>query len=345
MTESADEHFMDMAVAAAAGARHRTSPNPWVGAVLVDIDHNTHVGATNPPGGPHAERVALDAAGDRAAGSTIYTTLEPCNHTGRTGPCTDAIIKAGVSRVVVGIEDPDPKVAGTGIARLRQAGLTVDIGVKAPEIERQLAPYLHHRRTGRPWVVLKLAASADGRTAAPDGSSQWITGPAARADAHRLRAESDAILVGAGTVRADDPSLTVRNWPSDGSIPTDGITDPRRIVLGSVPPDARVRPCTEWSGSLTGLLSQLGDEGVVQLMVEGGATVSAAFHNASLVDQYVLYMAPILFGGDDSRGLFAGPGAATIDDVWRGAITNVVRLGEDLRIDMSPTSGEAATGR
>jgi len=340
-----DERYMALALEAAQLVRHRTSPNPWVGAVLVDPDGNSHIGATMPPGGAHAERVALADAGAQAAGSTIYTTLEPCNHTGRTGPCTEAIIEAGVARVVVGIEDPDPQVAGTGIARLREAGLTVDVGVMAPEIEHQLTPYLHHRRTGHPWVVLKLAASADGRTAAPDGTSQWITGGEARVDAHRLRAESDAILVGAGTVRADDPSLTVRDWPTDGSIPAGEVTNPRRIVLGSAPPDARVRPCVEWDRSLTSLLAQLGTEGVVQLMVEGGATVAASFHHAGLVNQYVLYTAPILFGGDDSRGLFAGPGAATIGDVWRGAITSVVRLGEDLRIDMAPTAGEGSAAR
>ena len=342
---TADQRFMEMAIEAAQRVRHRTSPNPWVGAVLVDCDGNTYVGATNPPGGAHAERDALATAADRASGSTIYTTLEPCNHTGRTGPCTEAIIEAHVARVVIGIEDPDPHVAGTGITRLREAGLTVDVGVKAPEIEQQLAPYLHHRRTGHPWVVLKLAGSADGRTAAPDGTSQWITGPEARADAHRLRAESDAILVGAGTVRADNPSLTVRNWPVDGSIPADEVTNPRRIVLGTVPPDARVNPCTEWDRSLTSLLAQLGTEGVVQLMVEGGATVAASFHQAGLVNQYVLYTAPVLFGGDDSRGLFAGPGAATIGDVWRGSITSVTRIGEDIRIDLSPPSGAAAAAR
>jgi len=340
-----DEHFMALAIEAGRRVRHRTSPNPWVGAVLVDPDGNTRTGATMPPGGAHAERVALSDAGARAVGSTLFTTLEPCNHTGRTGPCTEAIIEAGVARVVVGIEDPDPQVAGTGIARLREAGITVDVGLGSPEIEQQLAPYLHHRRTGHPWVVLKLAASADGRTAAPDGSSQWITGAEARADAHRLRAESDAILVGAGTVRADNPSLTVRDWPTDDSIPADEVTSPRRIVLGSAPADARVRPCVEWDRSLTSLLAQLGTEGVVQLMVEGGATVAASFHNAGLVNQYVLYTAPVLFGGDDSRGLFAGPGAATIGDVWRGTITSVTRLGEDLRIDMAPASGATVVPR
>ncbi len=345
MTTADDERFMAMAVEAAARVRHRSSPNPWVGAVIVDVDARVSTGATNPPGGLHAEREALVAAGPGAAGSTLYTTLEPCNHSGRTGPCTDAVIEAGVARVVVGIEDPDPLVAGAGVARLRSAGVKVDVGVLADTVEVQLAPYLHHRRTGRPWVVLKLAASADGRTAAPDGSSQWITGPEARADAHRLRAESDAIVVGAGTVRADDPSLTVRDWPSGGSIPADEITDPRRIVLGAAPADARVHPCLEWSGPLPDLLDRLGSQAVVQLMVEGGAVVARSFHRDGLVDQYVLYTAPILFGGDDARGMFAGPGAASIGDVWRGEITAVRRLGDDLRIDMQPASVPAGPDR
>ncbi len=156
-------------------------------------------------------------------GAVVYVTLEPCSHHGRTPPCADALIEAGVRRVVIGVVDPDPNVSGEGIERLRAAGVDVTVGVCADEINEQLAPYLKHRRTGRPWVVLKLAASLDGRTAAPDGSSRWITGPLARADAHRLRAESDAVLVGAGTIRADDPALTVRD--ADGR-------DPVRVVLG-----------------------------------------------------------------------------------------------------------------
>ncbi len=340
-----DERFMALAVEAAARARHRTSPNPWVGAIIVDADGRISTGATNPPGGLHAEREALAAAASSAAGSTLYTTLEPCNHIGRTGPCTEAVIEAGIARVVVGIEDPDPQVAGAGVARLRAAGVEVEVGVMADTVAVQLAPYLHHRRTGRPWVVLKLAASADGRTAAPDGSSQWITGPEARADAHRIRAESDAILVGAGTVRADDPSLTVRDWPAGDSIPVEEITDPRRIVLGTAPAGARVRPCLEWSGALGDLLDRLGSQGVVQLMVEGGAGVARSFHRAGLVDRYVLYTAPVLFGGDDARGLFAGPGAASIHDVWRGEIIAVTRLGDDLRIDMQSASVVAERGR
>ncbi len=332
---------MGLAIEAAAAVRHRTSPNPWVGSVVVGADGSLATGATNPPGEPHAEREALAAAGQSARGATLYTTLEPCNHTGRTGPCTEAIIDAGVSRVVVGVEDPDPIVAATGIARLREAGVEVEVGVASDAIETQLAPYMHHRRTGRPWVVLKLAASADGRTAAPDGSSQWVTGTEARIDSHRLRAESDAILVGAGTVRADDPSLTVRDWPTDESVPVAEVSDPRRIVLGEVPVEARVHPCLEWTRPVPELLDQLGSEDVVQLMVEGGAGVAHSFHSAGLVNQYVIYMAPAIFGGSDSRGLFTGPGAPTIDDVWRGEIIDVCRLGGDLRIDMQAVTAAA----
>ena len=313
---------MRRAIDLAASVRASTSPNPWVGAV---IDPGGFEGATRPPGGPHAEIVALQAAGDAARGATMVVTLEPCPHQGRTPPCVDAILEAGIARVVVGIEDPDPNVSGKGIARLREAGVDVEVGVLADEIRAQLAPYLKHRRTGRPWLVLKLAASADGRTAAPDGSSQWITGEEARTDAHRLRAESDAVIVGAGTVRADDPSLTVRHVEGQ---------DPLRVVLGKAPPDAKVQPAVELEGDLDDVLDELGRRGVLQAVVEGGATVAGAFHRAGLVDRYVIYLAPALFGGDDGRPLFAGPGAQTIADVWRGRITNVERLGADLKLEI-----------
>jgi diaminohydroxyphosphoribosylaminopyrimidine deaminase/5-amino-6-(5-phosphoribosylamino)uracil reductase len=326
-----DEARMAEAVAAAAVVRGRTSPNPWVGAVLVTPDGASFTGATEPPGGRHAEIVAIDAAGDPGdtAGATLYSTLEPCCHQGRTGACTDAIVRAGITRVVIGIEDPDPHVAGEGMARLRAAGITVDVGVGDSAVRGQLAPYVKHRTTGRPWVVLKLAVSLDGRTAAPDGSSRWITGPEARADAHRLRAESDAVIVGAGTVRADDPTLTVRDAEGD---------DPLRVVLGTAPPGANVRPCVELDGPLENVLDELGRRGVVQAMVEGGATIAGEFHRRGLVDRYVLYLAPALFGGDDARPLMHGAGAPTIDDIWRGRITSVDRLGGDVRIELEPCS-------
>lgn len=318
------------AVELAAGVRTTTSPNPWVGCVLVAAGGQVAEGATQPPGGPHAEASALAAAaaaGLDPAGATAYVTLEPCSHHGRTPPCADALVAAGVRRVVVGILDPDPQVSGRGVERLQSAGIEVATGVAADVVAEQLAPYLTHRRTGRPHVVLKLAASLDGRTAAPDGTSRWITGEAARADAHRLRAESDAVLVGAGTVRADDPELTVRHVAG---------RDPLRVVLGRAAPGAKVHPCLEVGGDLGDVLDDLGRRDVVQLLVEGGATVAGAFHRAGLVDAYVVYLAPVLFGGDDAPGLFSGAGAATMTDVWRGRITRATPLGDDIRVDLLP---------
>jgi diaminohydroxyphosphoribosylaminopyrimidine deaminase/5-amino-6-(5-phosphoribosylamino)uracil reductase len=271
--------------------------------------------------------VALEAAGQAARGGALVVTLEPCCHQGRTAPCVDAILAAGIARVVVGMEDPDERVRGEGVRRLRDAGVEVEVGVQQEEVAAQLAPYVKHRTTGRPWVVLKLAATLDGRAAAPDGSSRWITGAEARADSHRLRAESDAVLVGAGTVRADDPALTVRDAPG---------RDPLRVVLGATPEGARVRPALELQGDLGAVLDELGRRGVVQAMVEGGPTVAGSFHRAGLVDRYVLYLAPALFGGEDARALFAGPGAATMDDLWRGRIASVRQLGDDLRVDLEP---------
>jgi diaminohydroxyphosphoribosylaminopyrimidine deaminase/5-amino-6-(5-phosphoribosylamino)uracil reductase len=332
MTPERDEDRMRQAVAVAATARRTVSPRPWVGAVLVSADGDVFTGATEGQAGPHAEVVAItaaDAAGTKSQGATLYVTLEPCAHVGRTGPCADAVIAAGITRCVVGIVDPDPRVAGEGIDRLRRAGIDVTVGVARGEVNDQLAPYLTHRRTGRPHVVLKLAATLDGRTAAADGTSQWITGAQARYDAHRLRADSDAIVVGAGTVRVDDPSLTVRLDPDEVT-----GTPPLRVVLGHAPAAARVQPCLEYQGPIEALLDDLGRRGVLQLMVEGGASVAHAFHQGGLVDRYVLYLAPALAGGDDARGLFAGAGAPSLDGLWRGEIVDVRRIGPDLRLDV-----------
>jgi diaminohydroxyphosphoribosylaminopyrimidine deaminase/5-amino-6-(5-phosphoribosylamino)uracil reductase len=328
-----DERAMRRAVALAAGVRAVTTPNPWVGAVVESPDGRVFEGATAPPGGPHAEAAVLAAAGDAARGATLWCTLEPCSHHGRTPPCAEAVVAAGVGRVVVGVVDPDPRVRGRGIQRLREAGVEVVVGEGGAMVAEQLAPYVKHRTTGRPWVVLKLAASADGRTAAPDGTSQWLTGAEARTDAHRLRAESDAVIVGAGTVRADDPALTVRLVEGP---------DPLRVVLGRAPAGARAHPALQRSGDLATILDDLGRRGVVQALVEGGATVAGAFHRAGLVDRYVLYLAPRLFGGDDARGLFTGPGAPTLAEAWQGRVVAVARLGDDVRIDLAPAPAPAA---
>jgi diaminohydroxyphosphoribosylaminopyrimidine deaminase / 5-amino-6-(5-phosphoribosylamino)uracil reductase len=328
VTDRSDEAFMQRAMHLAAAVQGTTAPNPWVGCVVAGADGHVHVGATRPPGGAHAEVVALSAAGAAAQGSVLYTTLEPCCHHGRTPPCVDAIAEAGVARVVIGVLDPDPLVAGKGAEALRRAGIDVSVGVLGEEVGEQLAPYLKHRRTGRPWVVLKLAATLDGRTAAPDGTSRWITGPEARLDVHHLRARSDAVLVGARTVRIDDPELTARLDPPPSA-------QPLRVVLGQADPTAKVQPAIELSGDLGQVLDDLGGRGVLQLLVEGGATVAHDFHAAGLVDRYVVYLAPALSGGDDARGLFAGPGAPTLDGFFRGRLVSVDRLGDDLRVELA----------
>lgn len=325
MTPSSDREWMNLVISAAEEARHHAPPNPWVGAVVVTADGQAFSGATAAPGGLHAEVTAMaaaKAAGADCNGATLYSTLEPCSHHGRTPPCADAIVAAGVHRVVVGIEDPDVKVAGRGIARLREGGCDVDLGVGAKEITAQLRPYLHHRRTGRPFVVLKLGATLDGAIAARDGSSQWITSPEARRRVHALRAESQAVCTGAGTVRADDPELTVRD--ADGP-------NPRRVVVGTVPPAAKVNPCLEWHGPLDQLLDHLGAEGVLQLLVECGPRLAASFHDAGLVDRYVLHLAPAFAGGGAQR-MLGGEGIATIADLWRGRIVEVSVLGPDLEV-------------
>ena len=219
-------------------------------------------------------------------------------------------------------------MAGEGLKRCREAGLEVTLGVLAEQAADDLAPYLTHRRLGRPWVTLKLAASLDGRTAAADGSSQWITGPAARADGHRLRAEHDAVLVGAGTVHADDPTLTVRH--AEGN-------DPLRIVLGTAPPDRASTRVLELEGDLGNVLADLAARGVLSLLVEGGAAVAGAFHERGFVDRYVVYLAPAFLGGH-SRPLLTDGTAATIADAWRGEFLDVTLVGEDVRVTLAPAT-------
>ena len=329
-----DEQMMSRSLELADDARTVSPPNPWVGCVIRTLEGRIFEGSTERPGGRHAEIVALDearAAGADVRGATAYTTLEPCSHVGRTGPCAAALIEAGVARVVSAIADPDPRVTGGGFELLRSSNVDVVVGCLAEDARRQLRPYIHHRTTGRPFVVLKIASTVDGRIAAADGSSKWITGDEARSQAHRLRAHSGAIIVGAGTIRADDPSLTTRH--------VDGPS-PRRIVLGRAPADARVHPCEEWTGSLDELLDRLGSEGVLQVLVEGGARVAAAFHGARLVDRYVLHLAPALMGGDDALGMLAGLDGRSMSDVWRGRFTEVRRLGGDLEIVIEPIVGD-----
>src|SRR4051812_22624399 len=301
---------MHRAVDASRAALGTTSPNPPVGAVVLDgSDEAAAVGATQPPGGPHAEVVALEAAGRAAAGGTIVVTLEPCAHAGRTGPCVEAIVAAGIRRVVYAVADPHALAAG-GAAALRAAGLDVEGGVLTDDVEHgPLEPWLTYIRAGRPFVTWKYAASLDGRVAAPDGSSRWVSGPDARADAHRLRAECDAVAVGIGTVLADDPRLTVRDAAGNPA-----ARQPLRVVLdtsGRTPHDAAVMddgaatlvlngtdlPMMDGHVDPNAVLGVLHDRGIVHVLLEGGPTVAMSFLRAELVDRVVAYVAPVMIGG------------------------------------------------
>ena len=360
--------LMQRALALGDAARRRTPPNPWVGCVVSRDGVIVGEGATDPPGGPHAEVVALAAAGDRSRGATAFVTLEPCSHRARTGPCAEAILAAGIARVVVAVEDPDPRVRGRGIAYLRAAGVEVDVGLGADEATRSLAPYLHHRRTGSASCLVKTATSLDGRVAAADGSSQWITGIAARADAHELRADSQAIVVGSGTALADRPTLTVRHACDAG------VQQPRRVVLdahGRVPADGPlfdttiaptlvlttavaaapaleawraagadveiIEPAPDGVGVHLGVvLALLGRDGVLQAMVEGGPTLHGALFAAGLVDRVVAYVAGAILG-PEGRAAFAGPGPRTLSEAPRLELLEARVLGPDVRLDYRST--------
>jgi diaminohydroxyphosphoribosylaminopyrimidine deaminase/5-amino-6-(5-phosphoribosylamino)uracil reductase len=322
-----------------------TSPNPPVGAVALDAAGAiVGEGATQPPGGAHAEVMALRSA--RGAAHTVVVTLEPCHHTGRTGPCTQALLDAGVRRVVVACPEPT-QVASGGAEALRAAGVEVIEGVLADEVAAgPLAPWLHRQRTGRPFVTWKYAATLDGRSAAADGTSRWVTGPEARADVHRLRGEVDAIVVGIGTVLTDDPALTVR--PDPGHQPLRVVVDsrgrtpafakvrdaeaPTLIVTQQPAEDAVVLPGDD-GVDLVALLAELAARDVVHVLLEGGPTLAGAFWRVDLIDQVVGYLAPALLGAGPQALQDAGVG--TIDDAIRLQLTEVTRFGEDLRLVLS----------
>ena len=311
--------------------------NPQVGAVILSpagdvIAEGWHRGA----GTVHAEVDALSQLADGAArGATAIVTLEPCNHTGRTGPCSEALIAAGVARVIYAVPDPNPESTG-GAERLRRSGVDVEAGLLLDEANDILASWLAVQRLGRPYVTLKWAQSLDGRAAAADGTSQWITGPEARADVHLRRAAADAIVVGTGTVEADDPALTARM--ADGSLYDH---QPIPVVLGErqVPDAAAVRrhprPFLQRRGDdLPGLLDELRDLGVQRVFIEGGPTIASAFVRAGLVDEVLAYIAPVLIGGD--RLALADLGVSTIGEARRLEPASVQSLGADILVIAHP---------
>jgi len=357
-----DAAFMRRALDVAERGRGRTSPNPLVGAVVVREGRVVGEGAHLAAGGPHAEIEALAAAGEAARGATLYLTLEPCNHHGRTPPCAPAVVAAGVARVVAALTDPNPAVAGGGAAQLRAAGVVVEVGLLADEAERQNAAWLTAMRERRPHVTLKAAATLDGRIADVHGTSQWITGEAARAHAHRLRADSDAIVVGITTALRDDPALTVRlgaPWPREpyrvvldthARLGADArlihaATPARALVaVGEGAPAARVAAlraagatvlvCSTREGRLdpAALLAQLFEREVRAVLVEGGGETHAAFLDAGLVDRVALFVAPLLLGGRAAPGVVGGAGRELKSALRLGPLT-VAPLGDDLLLE------------
>lgn len=356
MFSAADHEFMARALRLAESGLYSATPNPRVGCVLVRDGSIVGEGWHEKAGGPHAEVHALQSAGDLARGAAAYVTLEPCSHHGRTPPCCEALLAAGIERVVAAMQDPNPLVAGQGLAWLRDAGLAVDCGLLANEARELNIGFVSRMERGRPWVRLKAAASLDGRTALENGSSQWITGPDARRDGHRWRARACAILTGIGTVRDDDPQLTVRD--------VETARQPLRVVVDSrleIDPSARVLqggrvlvvaavenhllasiieargaeviflPNDAGKVDLQALMRELAKRGINELHVEAGFNLNGSLLREGLVDELLLYLAPSLIG-DASRGLFNLP---ALDDLaekralqWR----DVRQVGSDLRV-------------
>ena len=328
------DEAMALAIERSETVRGTTSPNPPVGAVILDADGEVvGVGATQPPGGPHAEVMALAQAGERARGGTAVVTLEPCSHQGRTPPCTGALLKAGIVRVRYAVSDPNPQASG-GEAVLREAGVDAEGGLLATEVERgPLRAWLHFARTGRPHVTWKYASSVDGRVAAADGTSRWISSEESRAEVHVLRTRIDAIMVGTGTVRADDPRLTARGIPVD--------RQPLRVVVGTgdLPPNARVLDDEAETAHLRTrdpdeVLAELAARGVVDVLLEGGPTLVGAFVAAGRVDRVLLYVAPKLLGAGPMA--LGDAGVATVTDAVGLVFEEVSMCGPDVRISAVP---------
>ncbi len=355
-----DNYYMGHAIKLARKGLYTTDPNPRVGCVVVKDGIIVGEAWHDRAGQPHAEVLALRQSGESARGASVYVNLEPCCHQGRTPPCTGFLIDAGVTRVVAAMEDPNPQVAGGGIQNLRSAGIEVDVGVMRKEAERLNRGFLHRINKGRPWVILKVAASMDGRTAMHSGESQWISGESARRDVHHWRARSSAVLTGSGTILADDPALTVRH--------VDTPRQPLRVIVDSnfvTPADARaVRqpgstliatankdfeyldktddnleavylPAANGTVDLLDLMENLSQREINDVLVEAGPILSGSMLKADLVDEVLLYLAP-KFLGTDARGMFDMPGLKYLQEGKEFDVSDVRQFGVDLRIRLRP---------
>ena len=356
MFSSADHAYMALALQLAEKGLYSTSPNPRVGCVIVRDDHMVGSGWHERAGQPHAEINALNVAGTAAQGSTAYVTLEPCSHHGRTPPCTEALIKAGIARLVAAMQDPNPLVAGGGCALLKQAGIEVETGLMEAEAKALNIGFVTRMTRKRPWVRMKIAASLDGKTALNNGASQWITGEAARRDGHRLRARSCAVLTGIGTVLADDPQLIVRHVTT--------TRQPLRVVVDShleIPVDARVLrgggeliitatpseekiaairnvgahaivlPDENDNVDLVKMMQILADFEINEVLVEAGGKLNGALINAGLVDELVIYLAPYLIG-DAARSMLNLPELTDLAEKRALKIYDLRTVGPDIRI-------------
>ena len=365
MADARDHEHMAAALRLAANGLYDAAPNPTVGCVLVKDGSVIASGWTAPAGGPHAERVALGAAGAAARGATAYVTLEPCSHTGRTGPCSRALIEAGVARVVYAGRDPNPRVDGRGAAELAAAGIAVEGGVMESAAEPLNRGFFTRMRRGTPYVRSKLAVSLDGRTALANGASRWITSAQARADVHRWRARSSAVLTGSGTIVDDDPSLDARREEA-GIAHELGIKQPLRVVIDArlkMPPDAKTlrlpgevlvlttRSLDDAKAAallaararvervagdadhcdLKAVIARLGEHEINDVWVEADAGLNGALLRAGLIDELIIYMAPRLLG-DTARGMFTVPALESLADGWSLVFDDFSRIGPDLRI-------------
>ena len=359
---SCNDEYMRRALQLAACGEGRTRPNPPVGALVVKDDVVVGEGFHPRAGEPHAEIFALRQAGDRSAGADLFVTLEPCCHQGKTGPCCEAVIAAGIRRVFVGTVDPNPLVAGKGIRRLQEAGVEVEVGLLEKECRRLLAPFAKHVTTGRPFVILKSAVTLDGKTATSTGDSQWISNEQSRQYVHRMRDRFDAIMVGIGTILHDDPRLTTR-------LP-EGGRDPVRVVVDSqlrIPPNAAilhvdstaptlvattsaapalkveelraswvevlVLPGNSQQVDLNQLMEELGKRNLQSVLVEGGATLNESLLLEGLIDRVAVFIAPKLIGGNQGKGMFAGTGISRLSDAFRLTDVRWQAFGDDLLVE------------
>ncbi|WP_088035678.1 bifunctional diaminohydroxyphosphoribosylaminopyrimidine deaminase/5-amino-6-(5-phosphoribosylamino)uracil reductase RibD [Evansella clarkii] len=353
-----DHHYMKMAIDLAKSAKGQTAPNPAVGAVIVKNNEVAGFGAHLKAGEPHAERHALQMAGEKAEGAVMYVTLEPCSHYGKTPPCADAVIEAGIKKVFVASSDPNPKVAGRGIQKLKEAGVEVIEGFLKEEGDRINREFFHFIKTKKPYVTLKSATSLDGRIATKTGESKWITGEEARKDVHMLRHQNDAILVGVNTVLADDPLLTTRldgggrnpvriildrrlRTPAEAGIVKDKSAPTWIITTKGAPQEKKDLLCRtgvkiiEMESNeinITELLAILGEHEITSLLVEGGGIVNDAFLRSGEFQQVIVYLAPSIIGGSEAKGAFSGEGISSLADAPQLEVEATEQIGKDIKL-------------